>query len=240
MAGAAIALASTNAIAEDCANQFYAPNDYLSVRPLSRPHPDFSELLRAANAGNASSERSVAAAYEAGYLVAKCPAQAVYWYRKAASKGDDIASAWIANHDLLAKMQSAGECAGDSCPGMNKSGSRNTVFLVSRNGHYFAPVTINGITVEGLVDTGATTVAMSEDTAARLGIQHLPSDTGTSMTANGAISVRSLTVPRITVSGLELQRVKVSIGGTSPLLIGMSFLNRVKVRMESGALSISK
>lgn len=231
---------ATAAFAAECDNRYFAPDDFQSAYPLRKPHPEFSAIEHAAKSGTASGERSLAAAYEVGYLVSRCQSQAEYWYRKAANRGDEIALHWIANYDAIARIKSAGECAGEVCPGSSKSGPRIAVFFAGRNGHYFAPVAINGVTAEGMVDTGASHMSMTEETAMRFGINHLPGDTATSMTANGPIPVKMLTLPRISVSGIELRNVKASIGGTAPLLIGMSFLSRVNVRMEAGRLAMSK
>ncbi len=110
----------------------------------------------------------------------------------------------------------------------------------SKNDHFFAPVTINGRTAQGLIDTGATTVAMSAEMAKTFGISADKGQSGQSSTANGNITTTHVTVPLIDVAGIKLRNVPVSIGISGDILIGMSFLSRVDVAMGSGTLTMTK
>lgn len=98
---------------------------------------------------------------------------------------------------------------------------------------------IDGITVEGLIDTGASSIAMSPDVARQLGIDRLPAQAGSVQTANGAITASHVVVPSVTVSGITLRDVRIAIGVTGETLIGMSFLGRLQLRMGSGTMSMS-
>src|SRR6478672_9785326 len=75
---------ATVAVAEECTDRYYAPDDGDRLQALSRPHRDFTRMLRAANTGDAIDARNLGIAYEAGYLVAPCEEKALVWYRKAA------------------------------------------------------------------------------------------------------------------------------------------------------------
>ncbi len=107
-------------------------------------------------------------------------------------------------------------------------------------GHYWIAGSINGQSVQFLVDTGATSVAINENQARRLGIDYRVS--GRPMvvsTASGTakawrVHLNSVKVGTIDVLGVEA----VVVEGSSPTeaLLGMSFLGRVSWREEQGVL----
>ena len=134
-----------------------------------------------------------------------------------------------------------GVCANESCGNPAAAGNRMAVLYSDskRGDHYFAPVTINGKTASGLIDTGATTVAMSPQLAKMFGIEMIEGKMGTSSTANGALSTTRIVVPLIEIAGIEMRDVPVSVGISDGILIGMSFLRRVNVSMAAGTLTMS-
>ena len=101
-------------------------------------------------------------------------------------------------------------------------------FVAAANNHYFAPVTINGVTEQGMIDTGASTIAMSPESAKHFGIDASHGKQQQFQTANGKTIDSVITVPKIQVGGLVLRNVMVSVGSSGPILIGMSsdFLSR--------------
>ena len=110
------------------------------------------------------------------------------------------------------------------------------------NGHYQVAGSIEGHPVQFLVDTGATSVAMNESQARRLGIDYrvkgLPMKAST---ASGTVNAWRVKVDRIKVGSLEVLGVEGAvIEGEAPVevLLGMSFLNRVRWREEQGVLML--
>lgn len=114
-----------------------------------------------------------------------------------------------------------------------------------RNGHYFTEFEINNRTVEGVVDTGATLVALRYEDARSLGLVHAGDkfDVGI-RTANGTgrarrVQLRSLTVGTITlrdVDALVLER-----GALPSNLLGMSFLKRLaRFEVQRGTLVLER
>ena len=226
----------------DCENRYFSATDNLNAIPLSRPAKAFTDLLSAAQAGNAQAQRSLAVFYETGYLVAACSKKAAYWYEKAATAGDAGAQDWLSRNKRFSAMFAGAECSGASCFDGDSNENRTAVLYANahKGEHYFAPLTINGHTVEGLIDTGASTVAMSLETARQLEIDVSGGKSGQSATANGNIATTSLIVPLVEVAGVKLRNVRVTVGITGAPLIGMSFLSRVDMTMGTGVLAMKK
>jgi aspartyl protease family protein len=115
--------------------------------------------------------------------------------------------------------------------------SRQVALAADESGHYFADATINGIAVRVMVDTGATMVALTADTARRLAIR--PRDAQgvvTVSTANGVITATTVTIDHIRLGSVDAYNVDAAVlpqGALSVNLLGMSFLNKLS-RFEAG------
>lgn len=107
-------------------------------------------------------------------------------------------------------------------------------------GHYWVAGSIEGQPMQFLVDTGATSVALNEGHARRLGIDYR--GTGRPIrvnTANGTAQGWQVKLDRVKIGTLEVLGVEAVVlagGSPSTALLGMSFLNRVSWREEQGAL----
>ncbi|MES2817932.1 MAG: TIGR02281 family clan AA aspartic protease [Pseudomonadota bacterium] len=107
-------------------------------------------------------------------------------------------------------------------------------------GHYWAAGSIGGQSVQFMVDTGATSIAMNNAQARRLGIDFRV--TGTPMvvnTASGTAKAWRVKLDSVKVGALEVVGVEaVVLEGDAPTeaLLGMSFLNRVGWREDQGVL----
>lgn len=92
---------------------------------------------------------------------------------------------------------------------------------------------INGMPVDFLVDTGATTIAMNSVQAKRLGIDYrVQGEPGVVMTASGRESVFSVKLKTVQVGSIQLNNIKaVVLEGEHPTqaLLGMSFLGQLKI-----------
>src|SRR5687768_4898671 len=66
-------------------------------------------------------------------------------------------------------------------------GGGKTTLLADSRGHFFTTGQINGITVRFLVDTGASTVALSSADARAIGLDYRAGKRGIAHTANGSI-----------------------------------------------------
>jgi aspartyl protease family protein len=112
------------------------------------------------------------------------------------------------------------------------------------NGHFHAEGSINGLPVRFLVDTGATTIAMSGDEAARLGIDFRKRGrAGYASTAGGVVRSYSLTLDKVEVGAITLYNVDAGVvEGSYPseALLGMSFLGRLNMKREGEQLELSQ
>jgi aspartyl protease family protein len=121
------------------------------------------------------------------------------------------------------------------------SGYQQTSILADAGGQYSTDVEIDGQNVKMLVDTGATMVVISAETASRLGLQLANSDyTGRVRTANGIAAVAPVTLREVTIGAIYLGEVKALVADRSAgavNLLGMSFLKRLAgVEQQSGRL----
>ena len=121
------------------------------------------------------------------------------------------------------------------------TGYAETSLAADAGGQYAAGVQINGQNVRMLVDTGATMVVISYDTALRLGLRPLDADyTARVRTANGVAAVAPVVLRAVEIGPIYVGDVQALIAAPSagPIdLLGESFLKRLaSVEQRSGRL----
>ena len=118
-----------------------------------------------------------------------------------------------------------------------------TIFSDKR-GMYNTVGSINGLPVNFLVDTGATTIAMNKQHAKRLAIDFLVTGNPTFVgTASGVTKAYRVTLDKVSVGRITLRNiVAVVMDGNYPVqvLLGMSFLKKLKMTNEGAALHLIK
>lgn len=126
--------------------------------------------------------------------------------------------------------------------GGGASGGGQIVLTAGRGGHFFALGSINGRSVNFLVDTGATLVAMSAAEAQRIGLKYEHGERGYSSTANGVVRAYRLRLNSVRINDVELQNVEASVSeGSMPyVLLGNSFLGRFQMKRENDQLTLNK
>lgn len=118
------------------------------------------------------------------------------------------------------------------------------VVIRKNNDQYKVNGSINGQSVQFLVDTGATSVAMNEMDARRLGLQYRIDGTESQVvTASGVskswtVKLDSVKVGEIQVSNVEA--VVVQGGFPVDVLLGMTYLNHVKLQEHNSVLMLEK
>ncbi|MEX1664572.1 TIGR02281 family clan AA aspartic protease [Zhongshania arctica] len=107
---------------------------------------------------------------------------------------------------------------------------------------YRTRVTINGRSADALVDTGATSVAMSASQADQLGISYLDGRPTSVATAGGVRKAFSIVLRRVEIGNIKTQEVAaVVIEGDDPqlILLGMSFLEHVDLQERDNILVLT-
>ena len=103
---------------------------------------------------------------------------------------------------------------------------------MSNEGHFSADFHINGRYVRGLIDTGATYVAINRTTARNLGIAIANSDFKHEVrTANGLTRAAMVMIDRIEVGSVSVGGVEAFVlddKALSSTLIGMSFMSKLQ------------
>ena len=122
----------------------------------------------------------------------------------------------------------------------SSSGSSVTLTADER-GHYVTMGQVNGGTVQFLVDTGATSIALPSADARRLGINYLNGQRGFTQTANGRAAAYRITLDTVKVGDITLHAVEAVVlegDGLKIALLGMSFLNRTEMKRDGQALTL--
>lgn len=125
-----------------------------------------------------------------------------------------------------------------SAPG---SGSR-IVLAGGSGGHFYAQGLINNQPVRFLVDTGATSIAMGEAEATRLGLPYKQGQLGQGRTANGTVTMYLIKLASVRIGDVEVRDVEAAVlpAGMPHVLLGNSFLSRFSMRKEADTMVLER
>ncbi|MDB5714292.1 MAG: family clan aspartic protease [Sphingomonadales bacterium] len=110
------------------------------------------------------------------------------------------------------------------------NGVADVTLVRAPDGHFYADASVNGATIHVLVDTGATTVALTRADAQAAGLQFSPGDfTGTAQTAGGDVALKPVKLDRVGIGPVEAHNVDAVVVDSrmSVSLLGQSWLRRV-------------
>ena len=122
-------------------------------------------------------------------------------------------------------------------------GNGTSIVLTSTGGGHFLTLgQINGRSAEMVVDTGATSVAMSSLQAERLGVEFKTGQPVQMSTANGVIPGWRLKLAAVKVGDVTVREVDavVSTGSMPYVLLGNSFLTRFQMTRTNDQLVLEK
>jgi aspartyl protease family protein len=115
---------------------------------------------------------------------------------------------------------------------IDKGGGTIVINKRSDENHFIIAGYVNNQSTSFLLDTGASAVVLTHDTAQQLGIlANEDSYTQTVSTANGLTKVAPIRIEELRIGSIILQDVKASVARRGELdenLLGMSFLSRLK------------
>ncbi|MEE9348052.1 MAG: TIGR02281 family clan AA aspartic protease [Robiginitomaculum sp.] len=114
----------------------------------------------------------------------------------------------------------------------------------SPDGHFWSAGLVNKSYVKFLVDTGATTIALTGKDAKRAGFDLSALDYNSEvMTANGKTMAARVQLDMVAIGGVRMENVEALIvpDGLSTSLLGMSFLGRLrKVEVNRDAMVLRR
>ncbi|HAO24491.1 MAG: TIGR02281 family clan AA aspartic protease [Methylophaga sp.] len=111
------------------------------------------------------------------------------------------------------------------------------------NGMYLTSGSVNGFTVDFVVDTGASVIALNGKTAKRLGLNYLDAKQISVRTASGVELAYSLQLETVQLGDISLNNVAaVVIDGPEPqrALLGMSFLNAFDMERKGERMDLRR
>jgi aspartyl protease family protein len=122
------------------------------------------------------------------------------------------------------------------------SGGSRIVLTAGQGGHFLADGSINGQQVRFIVDTGATSVAISEREAQRLRLPYKEGRQRLMSTANGTVPTWQIKLPSVRIGDVEVREVDASVlpADMPFILLGNSFLDRFQMKRENEQMTLER
>jgi len=129
--------------------------------------------------------------------------------------------------------------------GIGQSTVATVELKADARGHFVTTAYINGVPPRALIDTGATSVAISTDEAQRMAISYAGAPRVRVSSAGGPRTGYRVMLATVSVGSITLQNVEGTVmeGGRGELsitLIGMTYLNGVDLRRAGDTLTLSR
>ncbi len=121
-------------------------------------------------------------------------------------------------------------------------GGQRIVITADARGHFLPPGQINGRAVQFMVDTGATSVALSEADARRINLKFENGQRVGVNTANGQVVAHLVRLDTVRIGDVTVYGVEalVTPQSMSYVLLGNSFLNRFQMQRQNDQLTLEK
>ncbi len=154
----------------------------------------------------------------------------------------ELASDYVPKQtDKASVARGDAETAGHS----RRTADRTVELRANRSGHFESRISINGRSVDAMVDTGATVVVLTYEDARTAGIFVGPADFKHSVsTANGSARVAHVMLDSVAIDDIVIRNVQAMVGEAGKMnttLLGMSFLGRLgKAEMSRGLLILKE
>ena len=124
-----------------------------------------------------------------------------------------------------------------------QAGARQSVSLTAdARGHFAAAGSLNGYPMTFLVDTGATSIAISADDARRIGLDYKAGQPMGVGTAAGVIPAWRVIFNTVKVGDISVHQGEGMVleTGLEVPLLGMSFLNRMEMKRDGETMTLTQ
>ncbi|MDB2705688.1 TIGR02281 family clan AA aspartic protease [Pseudomonadota bacterium] len=121
--------------------------------------------------------------------------------------------------------------------------AQTVVSLWPTNGMYITTGSVNGYSVDFLVDTGASAIALNVATADRLGIDFRKGNKFGVKTASGFDTAYDITLDSVQIGDIKLYNIRAMVlDGAEPerALLGMTFLNQIEIQRKDQRMDLKK
>lgn len=111
------------------------------------------------------------------------------------------------------------------------------------NGMYLTTGSVNGYSVDFLVDTGASAIALNAATASRLGVDYTNAPAGRVKTASGVEKAYRVSLDLVQVGDIKLHNIEALVlEGSQPerALLGMTFLGQLEIMRTDQRMDLKK
>jgi aspartyl protease family protein len=160
------------------------------------------------------------------------------------SNGVKLISADSATATLLIEGKLKQVVMGQAATVASSSSGVETVTLYANpEGHFVSDCFINGVALKFILDTGATMVALNSGDARYAKIDYKRGTPIQLSTANGVVTAYRVSLASLRIGGLTLNQVEATVveGGSPPIvLLGMTALNRMSMKRDDIALTLTK
>lgn len=118
--------------------------------------------------------------------------------------------------------------------------ARQITMPAGPGGHYTPIGSINGQFTSFMVDTGATSVAISQVEADKLGLRYQQGHLVVTHTANGSVPAYQIQLRSIRIADVEVRDVEAIVvpAHLPHVLLGNSFLSRFQMRRENDVMTL--
>lgn len=161
---------------------------------------------------------------------------------KVISVGPDQVVVDVAGQRQTVRLGGAPVSVGRGAGSGGGAGGTQIVLTAGSGGHFLTQGSINGRSVDFMVDTGATSIAMGTDEARRIGLKFENGERISGHTANGVVTAYRVTLGRVRIQDVEIYNVEAAVlpGSMSHILLGNSFLSRFQMKRENDQLTLTK
>lgn len=161
---------------------------------------------------------------------------------KVVSTQGDLAVVELAGQKHTLRVGDAPSSVGAASSAAGGEGGGTVVLTVGDGGHFFTQGQINGKSARMVVDTGATSIALSVDEARRLGVNYQLGQVIRMSTANGVIPGWRVQLDAVRVGDVVVRNVDavVSSGAMPFVLLGNSFLTRFQMTRTNDQMVLVK